>query len=129
MGIAFEMAVGSLRTTPGYDDPVRAVLAHNIIALAKAGERDPERLCEAALKGISPPNPRPGSPPPAEAPEGGQAAEGWPARVRISLSLSANTMAASVASILQLLYRIALRRAVRRDTFLKHPLQMQQRFV
>jgi hypothetical protein len=74
MGIAFETAVGSLGATPGCDDPLREALAQKIIALAKAGERDPERLSEAALKAVSPPEPLPGSPPPAELPEDGQAA-------------------------------------------------------
>lgn len=50
MGIAFEMALASLRATRGYDDPIRAALAQRIIARAKAGERDAERLCEGALK-------------------------------------------------------------------------------
>jgi hypothetical protein len=47
MGIAFEMALWSLGNIriPGFDDPLRAALAHTIIALAEAGERDPERLC------------------------------------------------------------------------------------
>jgi hypothetical protein len=71
MGIAFETALGSLRATPDCSDPIRAALAQHIIALAKAGERDPERLCEAALKAVRPPNP-----PPDEPPEGGQVAEG-----------------------------------------------------
>ena len=43
MGIAFEMALASLGATRCHDDPVRAALAHT------AGERDAERLCEAAL--------------------------------------------------------------------------------
>lgn len=73
IGIAFEMALGSFSATPGSDDPVRAALAHKIIALAKAGDRDPERLCEGALKAVSPPDPLLGSPPPVEFPEGGQA--------------------------------------------------------
>jgi hypothetical protein len=76
MGIAFETALGSFGFTPGSDDPVRAALAHNIIALAKARERDPERLCEGALKAVSPPDPLLGSPPLAELPEGGEPAEG-----------------------------------------------------
>jgi hypothetical protein len=46
MGIAFEMAVASLRATPDCNHPIRAALAQRIIALAKAGEHDPERLCE-----------------------------------------------------------------------------------
>jgi hypothetical protein len=76
MGIAFEMALASFGGTPGCDDPVRAALAHNIIALAKGGDRNPERLCEGALKALNPPDPLLGSPPPAELPEGGQADEG-----------------------------------------------------
>jgi hypothetical protein len=50
MGIAFEMALASLGATPGCDHPIRAALAQRIIALAKAGERDPERLCDGALR-------------------------------------------------------------------------------
>jgi hypothetical protein len=52
MGIAFEMALGSLRATPGHADPVREAVARKIIELAKAGERDPERLCEGALQDL-----------------------------------------------------------------------------
>jgi hypothetical protein len=44
MGIAFEMALASLRPTPDWNDPIRAALAHCIIALAKEGERDADRL-------------------------------------------------------------------------------------
>ena len=66
MGIAFEMAVGLLGTTPTCDDPLRQALARNIIALAKTGEQDPDRLCDAALKALSLPNPMPRSSPPAE---------------------------------------------------------------
>jgi hypothetical protein len=69
MGIAFEMALGSFGATPGCDDPVRAALAHNIIALAKAGDRNPEGLCEAALQAVSPPDAPPRSLPPVERPE------------------------------------------------------------
>jgi len=69
MGIAFEMALGSFGATPAHDDPIRAALAHNIIALAKAGDRDPERLCEAALQAVSAPDPLPRSLPPVELPE------------------------------------------------------------
>ena len=55
MGIAFEMALGSLRATPGHADPVREAAARKIIELAKAGERDPERLCDGlALKDLRP---------------------------------------------------------------------------
>jgi hypothetical protein len=41
MGIAFEMALWSLDPIPGIDDPTRAALAHEIIALAQTGERVP----------------------------------------------------------------------------------------
>ena len=49
MGLAFEMALASLRS--GCTDPLREALARNI-ELAKTGERDPERLCEGALKDL-----------------------------------------------------------------------------
>jgi hypothetical protein len=52
MGIAFELALASLGATRCHDDPIRAALAQRIIALAKAGERDAERLFEAALKAV-----------------------------------------------------------------------------
>ena len=54
MGIAFEMALASLGATPACDDPIRAALAQRIIALAQIGERDPERLCEGALRATPP---------------------------------------------------------------------------
>jgi hypothetical protein len=54
MGIAFEVALASLRPTPDYADPVRETVARKIIELAKGGERDPERLCEGALKDLPP---------------------------------------------------------------------------
>jgi hypothetical protein len=69
MGIAFEMALASLRATPDCNDPIRAAFAQRIIALAKAGERDPERLCEGALRqSVDPSAGR-------ELSEGGRAAE------------------------------------------------------
>ena len=49
MGIAFETAVVALQRPDGIGEPLREAIAHKIIDLAKAGERDPERLCEAAL--------------------------------------------------------------------------------
>ncbi len=45
MGIAFEMALVALRLA-GRGDLANKVLAHRISDLAKAGERDPERLYE-----------------------------------------------------------------------------------
>jgi hypothetical protein len=71
MGIAFEMALASLGATPDHDDPIREALARRIIALAQAGERDVERLCEGSLRAVSPANPSGGR----GRPEGGQAAE------------------------------------------------------
>jgi hypothetical protein len=54
MGVAFEMALASLHATPDFNDPIRAALAQRIIALAQAGERDPERLCDGALREVGP---------------------------------------------------------------------------
>jgi hypothetical protein len=68
LNVAFEMALMALRHTDGVDPPHDAV-ARKIIDLAKAGERDPERLCEGVLKELRPvtaPNPLP---PPASQPE------------------------------------------------------------
>jgi hypothetical protein len=47
------MALASLGATRDYEDPIRATLAQRIIALAEAGERDPERLCVRAPCGPS----------------------------------------------------------------------------
>jgi len=60
MGIAFETALGAYGATLGSDDPIRMALAQRIIAQAQAGERDPERLCEAALKAARTPDPMAG---------------------------------------------------------------------
>jgi hypothetical protein len=45
MGLAFEMALVALRLADR-GDLANDVLARKIMDLAKAGERDPERLCE-----------------------------------------------------------------------------------
>jgi hypothetical protein len=63
MGIAFETAIQGLRNW-GVLDPPREAIAKAIIDLARGGERDPERLCDTALKAcqaaiISDPNPPP----------------------------------------------------------------------
>jgi hypothetical protein len=63
MGIAFETAIQALRNW-GVLDPPREEIARAIIALAKGGERDADRLCDAALKACQPaivsdPNPLP----------------------------------------------------------------------
>jgi hypothetical protein len=49
MGIAFEMALVALRLADR-GDLANEVIAHKIMALAKAGERDPERLCDGVMK-------------------------------------------------------------------------------
>ena len=68
MGIAFEMALASLRPTLDYADPLREIIARKIIELAKTGERDPERLCEGALNDLGPVVSVPNPPPPPAAP-------------------------------------------------------------
>ena len=67
MGIAFEMAVVVLEHTDDIVNPTRDAVAKKIIELAKAGERDPERLCDAALKALRPLT-RPNPPPPPASP-------------------------------------------------------------
>jgi hypothetical protein len=46
---AFELASRKLEL-PDRQDPLAVVLAKFIIELAKQGERDPKKLCDAALK-------------------------------------------------------------------------------
>jgi hypothetical protein len=71
LGIAFETAIQALHNW-GVDDPPREAIARAIIDFAKAGERDPERLCDLALEACSKPiisDPSPRSPrasPPAQ---------------------------------------------------------------
>jgi hypothetical protein len=47
MGIAFEMACAALRIDCA--GPAAAIVAEKIIARARDGERNPDRLCDAAL--------------------------------------------------------------------------------
>jgi hypothetical protein len=54
MGVAFEMALVALQRTDGIVNPTRETVAKKIIELAKAGERDPERLCDTALQSLRP---------------------------------------------------------------------------
>jgi len=49
MGLAYEMTLISLRIVDR-GDIANNVVAQKIIEVAKGGERDPERLCEAALQ-------------------------------------------------------------------------------
>ena len=50
MGVAFEMAWVALGLTD--NDDLNSIVAQRIIELAKAGERNPDILCEKALKGL-----------------------------------------------------------------------------
>ena len=65
MGIAFEVARISLRPADR-SDLADELIAHNIIYLAKAGERDFDRLCEGGLNvlrkagSLTVPTPQPG---------------------------------------------------------------------
>jgi hypothetical protein len=54
MGLAYEMTLISLRLVDR-GDIANNVVAQKLIELAKAGERDPERLCEAVLNQGEPP--------------------------------------------------------------------------
>jgi hypothetical protein len=49
LGVAFEQVCIGLRTG---DDDVQQAIANKIIKIAKIGERNPDLLCERALKGI-----------------------------------------------------------------------------
>jgi hypothetical protein len=59
MGLAYEMARAALRLADGRDH-LSETVAKTIIELARAGEHDPNRLCELTLErfGHQPP-PRP----------------------------------------------------------------------
>jgi len=51
LGVAFEQVAIALRIGD-CDDDVKQAIANKIIELAKHGERNPDLLCERALKGI-----------------------------------------------------------------------------
>ena len=57
MGLAFEMALVALRLADR-GDLANEVLARRIMDLAKAGERNPERLCEGVLHEFRGPPPQ-----------------------------------------------------------------------
>jgi hypothetical protein len=50
LGLAFEMALVALQHAGGVVSPTRDAVAQKIIELAKAGERDPERLCDTTVQ-------------------------------------------------------------------------------
>jgi hypothetical protein len=54
LGVAHEMVCIALRIGD-CDDGVKQAIAKKLIALAKAGERNPDVLCEEALKDIRQP--------------------------------------------------------------------------
>jgi len=56
LGVAFELVCIALRIGD-CDDGVKQAIATKIIDLAKAGERNPDTLCEQALKDIRSPPP------------------------------------------------------------------------
>ena len=56
VGVAFEMVCITLRIGDA-DDGVKQAIATKIIDLAKAGERNPDLLCERVLDGIRLPPP------------------------------------------------------------------------
>ena len=57
MGVAFELTRAALRLVDR-DDLAVAIIAKKIIELAKAGERNPDLLCERALKDLREPPPQ-----------------------------------------------------------------------
>jgi hypothetical protein len=48
MGLAFELTRAALRIS-NQDDIAPDIIAKKVIEFAKAGERDPERICDYAL--------------------------------------------------------------------------------
>jgi hypothetical protein len=61
LGAALEMVCIALRTGD-CDDHVKQAIANKLIALAKAGERNPDVLCELALEDICEAKTRPEKP-------------------------------------------------------------------
>jgi hypothetical protein len=57
IGAAFERTRAALRLVDR-DDPAVAIIAKKIIELAKAGERNPDLLCERALNDLRAPPPQ-----------------------------------------------------------------------
>jgi hypothetical protein len=57
IGIAFEMTRAALRVS-NQDDLAPEIIAKIIIEFARAGERDPERLCDQALANLRAPPPQ-----------------------------------------------------------------------
>jgi hypothetical protein len=51
LGTAYEKATNQLRRD-GYTDLIREIIAERIINAARAGERNPDRLCASALAAL-----------------------------------------------------------------------------
>jgi hypothetical protein len=49
---AFDKAIGLIRAWK-QPELVQEVIAKRIVSAAKAGEKDPEKLCECALRGLA----------------------------------------------------------------------------
>ena len=52
MGKAFDSVIRELHDKGEQSSVVRTVIAERIIALAKSGERDPDKLCELAMDAL-----------------------------------------------------------------------------
>ncbi len=52
MGKAFDTACRDLNGRTGLSDLMREIIAKRIIEAAKAGERDPDRLCAKAMDAL-----------------------------------------------------------------------------
>jgi hypothetical protein len=57
IGVAFEMTRAALRVS-NQDDLAPEIIAKIIIEFARAGERDPERLCDQTLANLRAPTPQ-----------------------------------------------------------------------
>ena len=57
LSVAFEMVCAALRTGDCADD-INQAIATKVMALLKAGERNPDTLCEEVLKDIRTPQQR-----------------------------------------------------------------------
>ena len=52
MGTAFDSVIRELHDNGKQSSVVRKAIAERIIALAKSGERDPDKLCEHAMDAL-----------------------------------------------------------------------------
>jgi len=50
---AFDDCLAKLKLVKRHGDPIVDLVAQRMITLAKTGERDPQRLCEGASKGLN----------------------------------------------------------------------------